>query len=252
MRPFAALVLIVLVLAARPAAAEPAFGQNCLSCHSVWLSDALTIVGADTTADPDESYTGAPDRGELPTFTGYLGSSRALRAAVGELLPGDTYAVTLYRLRYSGVESDGMLHYGADCDWAQWGESAHWYSDPVIFYSWGDGPSQFAYQLDIEPSSDLDYYDLVLGVAGRLADTNELFYCEEHFYLLLAESNPGDCNCDGVINAFDIDAFVLALTDAEQYATQYPDCPLANADANGDGVVNVFDIDPFVQLLTPE
>jgi hypothetical protein len=61
---------------------------------------------------------------------------------------------------------------------------------------------------------------------------------------------PGDVNCDGAINAFDIDAFVLALTDPMSYHAQYPDCSLANADINGDGVVNAFDIDPFVGLLT--
>jgi agmatine deiminase len=60
----------------------------------------------------------------------------------------------------------------------------------------------------------------------------------------------GDLNCDGAVNAFDIDPFVLALTDAEGYAAAYPDCDIMNADANGDGAVNAFDIDPFVVLLT--
>ena len=61
---------------------------------------------------------------------------------------------------------------------------------------------------------------------------------------------PGDLNCDGAINTFDIDPFVLALTDAAGYATAYPDCDIMNADANSDGLVNAFDIDPFVILLT--
>jgi len=61
---------------------------------------------------------------------------------------------------------------------------------------------------------------------------------------------PGDLNCDGLINAFDIDPFVLALTDPEAYALAYPDCDYMLADINGDGLVNAFDIDPFVQLLT--
>lgn len=60
----------------------------------------------------------------------------------------------------------------------------------------------------------------------------------------------GDLNCDGSVNNFDIDAFVLALTDSEAYAAQYPDCSIQNADANGDGLVNNFDIDPFVALLS--
>ncbi len=60
---------------------------------------------------------------------------------------------------------------------------------------------------------------------------------------------PGDMNCDGSLNAFDIDPFVLALTDPAGYAAAYPDCDIARADINEDGVVNAFDIDPFVGLL---
>jgi len=60
----------------------------------------------------------------------------------------------------------------------------------------------------------------------------------------------GDLNCDGVLNNFDIDAFVLALTNPAGYAQQYPDCDRLLADMNGDGVVNNFDIDPFVACLT--
>ncbi|MGE0479005.1 MAG: alpha-amylase family glycosyl hydrolase [Phycisphaerae bacterium] len=61
---------------------------------------------------------------------------------------------------------------------------------------------------------------------------------------------PGDANCDGVVNNFDIDPFVLALTDPAAYAAAYPACQILNCDANDDGVVNNFDIDPFVALLT--
>jgi hypothetical protein len=60
---------------------------------------------------------------------------------------------------------------------------------------------------------------------------------------------PGDLNCDGEVDAFDIDPFVLALTAPEIYAAKYPQCTLVNADCNGDGQVDAFDIDPFVALL---
>ena len=60
----------------------------------------------------------------------------------------------------------------------------------------------------------------------------------------------GDLNCDGSVNAFDIDPFVLALTDPAGYAAAWPDCDIMLADCNGDGVVDAFDIDPFVELLT--
>lgn len=61
---------------------------------------------------------------------------------------------------------------------------------------------------------------------------------------------PGDLNCDGVVNNFDIDAFVLALTDPAAYAAQNPACTRDAADTNNDGAVDNFDIDGFVELLT--
>jgi hypothetical protein len=60
----------------------------------------------------------------------------------------------------------------------------------------------------------------------------------------------GDLNCDGLVNTFDIDPFVLALTDPAAYAGVYPECNALLADCNNDGAVNAFDIDPFVDVLT--
>jgi len=59
-----------------------------------------------------------------------------------------------------------------------------------------------------------------------------------------------DMNCDGVTNGFDIDPFVLVLTDPVAYAQRYPNCDYMLADMNLDGLVNNFDIDPFVVCLT--
>ena len=59
-----------------------------------------------------------------------------------------------------------------------------------------------------------------------------------------------DMNCDGAVNTFDIDPFVLAMTSETQYAENFPFCNYMNGDVNCDGSVNVFDIDPFVLCLT--
>ncbi len=59
----------------------------------------------------------------------------------------------------------------------------------------------------------------------------------------------GDMNCDGSVDFFDIDGFVLAVTDPAAYEAAYPDCDLMLADVNGDGEVNFFDIDAFVALI---
>jgi hypothetical protein len=60
----------------------------------------------------------------------------------------------------------------------------------------------------------------------------------------------GDGNCDGRLDAFDIDPFILAAIDPDGYAATYPDCIMNATDINGDGQVDAFDIDPFVALLT--
>jgi len=52
------------------------------------------------------------------------------------------------------------------------------------------------------------------------------------------------------VNVFDIDPFVLALTDKAGYEAAYPTCDIELADVNDDGQINAFDIDPFVLLLT--
>ncbi|MDX2198452.1 MAG: metallophosphoesterase [Phycisphaerae bacterium] len=62
----------------------------------------------------------------------------------------------------------------------------------------------------------------------------------------------GDMQCDGVVTVGDIGAFVLALTDPQAFATQFPQCAIAFADMNGDGAISVGDIGPFVQLLVGE
>ncbi|MGE0481487.1 MAG: M12 family metallo-peptidase [Phycisphaerae bacterium] len=60
----------------------------------------------------------------------------------------------------------------------------------------------------------------------------------------------GDMNCDGDLNNFDIDPFVLALSNPAGYAAAFPNCDINHGDVNSDGMVNNFDIDPFVACLT--
>lgn len=60
----------------------------------------------------------------------------------------------------------------------------------------------------------------------------------------------GDTNCDGAIDNFDIDPFILAIVDPAGYAAAFPGCFLETADANCDGVVDNFDIDAWVACLT--
>jgi RHS repeat-associated protein len=68
----------------------------------------------------------------------------------------------------------------------------------------------------------------------------------------------GDMNCDGVVDAADINLFTAAISCAYAYpicceqcwANEGHTCPYMNADINGDGSVSMADINPFVALET--
>lgn len=61
--------------------------------------------------------------------------------------------------------------------------------------------------------------------------------------------NPGDMNCDGEVNALDIQPFMTALISPEVFEEVYPGCNTLNGDMNGDGVLDHLDVDPFVQRV---
>jgi len=61
---------------------------------------------------------------------------------------------------------------------------------------------------------------------------------------------PGDLNCDGVVDAADVGAFVMALIDPTGYPAAFPGCPWLGADLNNDGAVDFEDINPFVEVLS--
>ena len=56
---------------------------------------------------------------------------------------------------------------------------------------------------------------------------------------------PCDMNCDGAVNAFDIEPFLDLL-----FGGGEPCSPCAR-DANGDGNIDAFDIEPFLECLFP-
>lgn len=64
---------------------------------------------------------------------------------------------------------------------------------------------------------------------------------------------PGDMNCDGDVNEFDLEPFVTALADLEHpVGFGYP-CPVTKADVDGDTAINGGDISGFVAtLISPE
>src|SRR5436309_2608684 len=64
-----------------------------------------------------------------------------------------------------------------------------------------------------------------------------------------ALAQRGDLNCDGAVNQFDVEPFVLALIDPAAYAAAYPTCNINRADMNGDSVIDGLDTQAFVAAL---
>jgi hypothetical protein len=59
----------------------------------------------------------------------------------------------------------------------------------------------------------------------------------------------GDVNCDESIDFADIDAFVLALIDRNDFESAFPECDWYTADVDRDGEVTFADIDGFVACI---
>ncbi|MBK8913862.1 MAG: hypothetical protein IPM64_04530 [Phycisphaerales bacterium] len=97
------------------------------------------------------------------------------------------------------------------------------------------------------------------GDWATVLEDDGTFWCmwtidpRETHVTMLKPFTPGDLDGDGRLTNFDIDPFVLALTNREAYQAAFPHIPPEAidilGDMNGDGVLTNFDIDPFVDAL---
>lgn len=95
------------------------------------------------------------------------------------------------------------------------------------------------------------HFDANINQRGDLVWMTGSPFALDFDVLYLPRLNAGDLNCDGVLDAFDIEPFISALLDPAGYRGAFPKCDLMLADVNEDGTVDAFDIEPFVGLLTP-
>ncbi len=94
-------------------------------------------------------------------------------------------------------------------------------------------------------ATDLEYH-----AASRRAILAQYGRAEGIEVICLGAAAPrADLNCDGSIDFFDIDPFLLALFDPAGYAAAFPACDILTGDIDGDGMVNFFDIDGFLSCL---
>ncbi|MBL8877917.1 MAG: immunoglobulin domain-containing protein [Phycisphaerales bacterium] len=100
------------------------------------------------------------------------------------------------------------------------------------------GATSSSYTLNNIATSDAGSYDCVATTSCGSSTSNAA---------TLTVYQQADANCDGTVNNFDIDSFVLGLVEGEGvWSSQFSCDFLCALDVNGDGNVDNFDIDPFV------
>ena len=179
----------VCLLAASNALGKPNYGRNCSDCHDGGpppVAGALEVRNFNGLVDPDESGTGATDRGLLKFFEVAPGGNVDLSVRIDlQNLQDFYYAVELKRMETTGVEKGGTLTYSPDPDWfLQTGDlipdSERPYftipQDSGILFT---GPELFTFTMFVDPSTDPDFYDLEFAMSGQ----PDFFYEDEHFYL---------------------------------------------------------------------
>lgn len=183
------LTILVVGLFATPAAvARPFFARNCSMCHAASPPvDAVPeVINFDGFADPDESGTGATDRGLLKLFTVEPGESVDLSLLVDLQDVQDThFAVELKGMELPGVEKEGQLIFTADPDWfmqigtVEIDPLAPYYTIPQDMGMHYLEPTIFTFSMLVDASTTPDFYDLEFAMAGQPG----YFYGDEHFYL---------------------------------------------------------------------
>ncbi len=145
---------------------------------------------------------------------------------------------------------------GATWDLTDWGTGpALNESGDVAFYRWHEANSTWQQWLYLRGRFWKLSDDPFWNRAGDINDIGEVVWrsgaTTSSNVRYLQRFDLGDMNCDGTVDAFDIEPFISALLDPQSYATRYPGCDALLGDLNSDGIVDAFDIEPFIHVLVP-
>ena len=208
-------------------------GSPDLLVGGVYITDADHVVVAQSTTllpvapGPTFEYLGVDEIGPTEFQHNYV-----LRNFEGD--------VDIYDVEYEGEYHHAWLMAGGPGDWA-----VNWEGSKLRFFTdaspcWVGSEMYGFYVVAGTP-------EVIWGGVTFTDHTREVVAAGSTSWPL--PGRRGDMNCDNLINSFDIDPFVLALTGPEDYHLAYPHCERSLADCDYDGRVNAFDIDPFVSLL---
>jgi hypothetical protein len=214
-------------------------------------ADPQQVINMGVITQPEDDHT--PDPGHLCYVTGAAagahpaaqdvdGGPSHLTSPVLNLSGMDAF-VSYWRWFHISIQMDDMLEVSVTPDGVNW--------VPVEEVSRSDQVWQYAgWRINdfITPTATTQVRFTVNDTdPGSLMEA--LIDDFSISYVACQTNIPGDLNCDGSVNVFDIDPFVMALTDPGGYATIFPSCDRMLADCNCDDLVNAFDIDAFVNCL---
>lgn len=131
--------------------------------------------------------------------------------------------------------------------WTSYGSSGGYHNGPTLSYVldyWV--PTAVGEQLKWSGTSTVDLpagellWSTIAGTQGGAIPANFTPACRREG----TPCNPCDTNCDGVVDALDIEPLICLLFDPN-----CPPCSPCAGDTNGDGVVDALDIEPFIECL---
>ncbi len=201
--------------------------------YSLMTDNIVVPGGSSQFADVEYNPLVAP--WVICSYSSFAGTTQNrltfINAQTGAILRQISLSTSLNTAREIALGPDGRLYLGA-----YGGSDA---PGPVIdtidLDANGDGTIDNNDLPLIADNSSVDYYQAV----GILSSFNGLDVAVEGGM----GCDPCDTNCDGAIDAFDIEPFINILVGGG------PGCSPCAADVDGNGTVDAFDIEPFINCL---
>jgi hypothetical protein len=120
---------------------------------------------------------------------------------------------------------------GASSAWAQ--------TFDLSWYTFDGGGAMFTAGGDFELAGTIGQPDAGMPISGGSFELSGGFWPGAD---AAQPCDPCDANCDGAVDAFDVEPFISVLLGGAG-------CAPCTGDVNGDGVIDAFDIEPFVNCL---
>ncbi len=193
------------------------------------------------TADANLTITGVGIRADLvpQSFDVVIYQGAGVGSAPGPVLAMESALVEGGGFGWNDIPIDFTFQAGQDyiVHWRPSTSNSSWTTDLEYWPNWGNSPTD---DVDVGPVTIRD---------GREGFDSQSFSNSYAPHLRLKRAplgvgcDPCDANCDGAVDAFDIEPFINILVGGG------PGCSSCAADVNADGTVDAFDIEPFIECL---